>query len=342
MSSTKPKLHSSNFSATDQYALHVTRNLDPPSILGPDLLNLLSTLRTRIQQSFEGNISTNAHPLFEENDRILNKLIDDEKNKLCNNPNNLHPPKLAWFLCDLQRILIDQVLQNSHSTDQLHKCNEKIDCIHSQQLALLLYPTINDSIKRYFPEESSISLVDIGAKNGDCLARINHELDDDRIHAEAFDLEPEQSILERLSLQLDLPSISPILVKQGNILRLGKPKQDGVLNAPADIILLSNILHKLDSNDHLPALKSIADNLSNGGLLLLNTPYFNRNGHTAPLENFYKTCDTTEHPNSILSWEDWKKTVENSGLSLVGEVNLNDQASLLDGFFHRLLIAQKQ
>lgn len=246
-------------------------------------------------------------------------------------------PELAWFLLDFHRRVVE-VLGDEDEIEGAEHQRREIEYIHSQQLALLLAPIVRDVLNRYFSGAERVQFTEIGAKNGDLIGRINHELKNERwdVQTRAYDITPEDPLGPEFAAKYSQPDSSRIPVSRANLLDI-----NGSISHPVDVLLLSNILHKISPKAHAQALEEAYAKLSPGGIVIVNTPFFSKVNETILRRDFYQICDGTEYKDALLSWEQWRDVINDTEFEIVDEKDFGFKASLLDGFAHRVLILRK-
>lgn len=246
-------------------------------------------------------------------------------------------PQLAWFLLDFHRRVVE-VLGDEDEIEGAEHQRREIEYIHSQQLALLLAPIVQDVLDRYFTDADEVQFTEIGAKNGDLIGRIDHELKKKSlgIQTRAYDITPEKPLGPEFAAKYSQPDSSTIPVSRANLLDI-----NGSISHPVDVLLLSNILHKISPEAHVKALEEAYEKLSPGGVVIINTPFFSDVDETVLRKTFYQICDGTEYKDALLSWEQWKDVINDTEFEIVDEKDFGFKASLLDGFSHRVIILRK-
>ncbi|MBI4232633.1 class I SAM-dependent methyltransferase, partial [Candidatus Peregrinibacteria bacterium] len=260
--------------------------------------------------------------------QLIDAVIEEEAKRLQNS--EIHP-KLIWFLLDVQQ-RISEALSDNEALIGLEEQKRSIEYIHSQQLALALFKRL----EKYFSGESRLELMDVGSKTGDMTSRLAHEfkavgLD---LKVEAYDLDSGfEPLAAKFAEHYAQPFPEPVEVRQGDLLELSES-----VEGARDVVLLSNVLHKIHPSNHDRALEEAKKCLKPGGLLIINTPYFSRRDASVLLHNFYRTCDTTSSSEALLAFEKWRSLALRNGFEIVGEEDIGFEGSLLDGFCHRALV----
>lgn len=263
---------------------------------------------------------------------LVQSVIDEERERLIDG--EIHP-KLVWFLLDIQQRLAAVLCDNqalSKSDDQW----KAVEYIHSQQLALALFARLSTHLTGV----DKLHLIDVGSKTGDLISRLLYELRGvgKDVDAEAYDIETGLAPLApAFADECGQPLPQAVPVEYGDLLSLSD-----VAKQPADLLLLSNILHKIDPGNHEKALDEAGKCLKPGGLLVINTPYFSRRDPSVFYSNFYRTCDTTSSTEALLAWDQWKALVSGrEDFEVVAEHDIGFEGSLLDGFCHRALVLRR-
>lgn len=263
---------------------------------------------------------------------FVQSVIDEERERLIDG--EIHP-KLVWFLLDIQQRLA-AALHEDEALSESHDQWRAVEYIHSQQLALALFSRLS----AYLEGVDKLHLIDVGSKTGDLISRLLYELRGvgKNVDAEAYDIETGFSPLApEFADECGQPLPQVAYVKYGDLLSLSD-----VAEKPADLLLLSNILHKIDPKNHGRALDEAGKCLKPGGLLVINTPYFSRRDRSVFYSNFYRTCDTTSSTEALLSWDQWKALVSGrDDFEIVAEHDIGFEGSLLDGFCHRALVLRR-
>lgn len=263
---------------------------------------------------------------------LVQSVIDEEKERLYHG--EIHP-KLVWFLLDIQQRLEAALCEDEAiaGPDDQWKA---VEYIHSQQLALALFSRLST----YLEGVEKLHLIDVGSKTGDLISRLLYELRrlDKDVDAEAYDIETGFATLApEFAAKCGQPLPEVVQVEYGDLLSLSD-----VAEKPANLLLLSNILHKIDPENHEKALDEAGKCLKPGGLLVINTPYFSRRDSSVLYSNFYRTCDTTSSAEALLSWDEWKALVSGrEDFEVVAEHDIGFDGSLLDGFCHRALVLRR-
>jgi hypothetical protein len=290
-----------------------------------EILNLIGTFRERIDEIIRA-----------EGENLFRKRIDPIHNEI--------NPHLVYFIQDFNERALG-VVDNDEEDKLFLEQKQEVEYLHSQQLALLLAPIIKEYLVELSQGGNGVYLTEIGAKNGDLIRRIDFELRKNggyrgrpNLTTNAYDLDPKDPLTPKFFKKHGQPESAKLTdtPKSANLLDL-----DGAINHPTDILLLSNILHKIKPDDHKKALQEAYNKLSPRGVLIINTPFYSDLDKTAPLKGFYQRCDT--NPNALLSWEEWEKIVKENGFEIIkgAKKDLGFKASLLDGFRHRTLVARK-
>ncbi|MFA6992584.1 MAG: hypothetical protein WC269_04900, partial [Candidatus Gracilibacteria bacterium] len=340
------------YSKIVQYAELISAKTGPVRDLPPATLELLAEARKYAETIFTAiSASEQDVEVFSSLEKVFNLtgIFRDKIDEIIGTEgqdflNNRIDPRLVWFLLDFNKRVLEIVGGNGDDGNNRHFSQQKqeVEYLHSQQLAVLLVPIIKKHLAELSKGQDGIYLTEIGAKTGDLIGRIDFELrrsrgqGGGRLKTNAYDIKPEPPLTPHFSRKYRQPNSATIPVKDANLLNL-----NGAINHPTDILLLSNILHKIKPTEHQEALREAWEQLSPGGILIVNTPFFNSSDETVHLKGFYQSCDSTEYPNALLSWEEWENTLKQSGFEIVEEQDLGFKASLLDGFRHRTLVARK-
>lgn len=262
---------------------------------------------------------------------LINAVIEEEGRRLSNG--EIHP-KLIWFLLDIQQ-RIAETLGDDPALGTLEHQRRAIEYIHSQQLALVLF----SKLERHLACFEKVELIDVGSKTGDMIARLAHEFKalGGQFLVEAYDIDVDFASLAGDFADLyDQPKPKPVEVEYADLLELSSS-----VEGQKDVLLLSNVLHKIPPDSHGLALEEARKCLKPDGLLVINTPYFSRRDASVLLHHFYRTCDTTSSAEALLSFEQWRRLALASGFELVAEEDIGFDGSLLDGFCHRMLILRR-
>lgn len=324
----------------NSYLKKVEENEKPLSTLTPGELETALATRDVFHarlNAIDGQLPGVADGLRERTSRlevVLSDRIKAEQRRLQEGRTGVGDHVSVWPVYDaldaIRRLLGD-------SLGSLHAQWEQVELLHSQELAIALAKVLGP----YFVQlkkgggKKKTRFTEIGAKTGDLLTRLCGKLQQMGVYVEArgFDLEPRAPLFEKHSALADVSPPNPIYVDGADLLDLGASNI-----APPDVLLLSNILHKLPPELHTHILQQVHQSVGPGKIVVLNDPHYEGRNGTSHLGALYRSCDYSEHPEAIRPHEEWKAIALEAGFRIVGKHYLGTEAGFLDDFQHSVLV----
>ncbi len=200
-------------------------------------------------------------------------------------------------------------------------------------------------------EGEGVKVLDLGAGDGLVTEvvkqRLIKERDNLSFEVQAFDIEANGErddelgeIVRGLGLLSNIPCL-PSVVKM-DVLGENFSEMEG---ESADVIVVSNLLHKLPRDKHKEFMDNVYRILKPGGSVVVNAPWYQEEGGKLPqgMKEFYQTYDTTAYKDAISSEEALKALMVESGFEIQGNGvhKLGFQGGTLDGFAHIAIVGVK-
>ncbi|MBU2524715.1 hypothetical protein KKG71_06005 [Patescibacteria group bacterium] len=328
-------------SPLDKYLRTVEENSRPLSVLFPDELKTvlaeMGNFHKRID-AINGQLPTIADSLRGQALRLelqLSRRIKAEQRRLQQRLTSVGTPISVWPVYDAIKAIRELL---SDSPDFLQTQWERVELLHSQELAIALARILKPYIETTLDDLKTVELTEIGSKTGDLLTRLAGELQQEcgkDVQANGYDLEPRRPLFER---HFGLADVSPenlVHVEGADLLEL----RDSNIRPP-DILLLSNILHKLPPELHTRTLQEVHQFVGPDGIVVLNNPHYSHRDGTAHLKTLYQAGDHSEHPEAIRPNEGWETIARRAGFQILGRHFIGPETGFLDDFQHSVLILQ--
>ncbi len=263
--------------------------------------------------------------------------------------------KAYWFVMEALKKLLKgggvRVTLDGDESDEKKVFNKVwriVKVLNSVRLGNLLAPIVEDLCG----ERSGVKVLDLGAGDGLVTEVVKQRLIKKRVdlsfEVQAFDIEVNTErdeelgeIVRGLRLLPNIPSL-PSVVKMDV---LGENFQN-MESDSADVIVVSNLLHKLPRNKHKEFMANVYRILKPGGAVVVNSPWYQEEGSELPegMKAFYEAYDTTMYKDAILSEEALKSLMLESGFRIRGNGvhKLGFQGGTLDGFAHIAFVGVKE